>query len=129
LLAGGLVGLILLGVLANWVSPTELISATETLVQALRNLGVSGTIIVGALQVFIAVTGILPASLLGVVAGAIYGFVPGFLLVAVSTMAGAMVAFSLTRSLFRPRIVRRLRIFGQQDKLRADRSKGRETWA
>jgi hypothetical protein len=25
--------------------------------------------------------------------------------------------------------VRRLRIFGQQDKLRADRSKGRETWA
>jgi hypothetical protein len=26
-------------------------------------------------------------------------------------------------------VVRRLRIFGQQDKLRADRSKGRETWA
>jgi hypothetical protein len=26
-------------------------------------------------------------------------------------------------------ILRRLRIFGQQDKLRADRSKGRETWA
>jgi hypothetical protein len=25
--------------------------------------------------------------------------------------------------------LRRLRIFGQQDKLRADRSKGRETWA
>jgi hypothetical protein len=28
-----------------------------------------------------------------------------------------------------PGILRRLRIFGQQDKLRADRSKGRETWA
>src|SRR5262245_35454734 len=27
------------------------------------------------------------------------------------------------------RCLRRLRIFGQQDKLRADRSKGRETWA
>jgi hypothetical protein len=26
-------------------------------------------------------------------------------------------------------MLRRLRIFGQQDKLRADRSKGRETWA
>src|SRR5215469_3016737 len=26
-------------------------------------------------------------------------------------------------------LLRRLRIFGQQDKLRADRSKGRETWA
>jgi hypothetical protein len=26
-------------------------------------------------------------------------------------------------------VLRRLRIFGQQDKLRADRSKGRETWA
>ena len=29
----------------------------------------------------------------------------------------------------RTRHVRRLRISGQQDKLRADRSKGRETWA
>jgi diadenosine tetraphosphate (Ap4A) HIT family hydrolase len=28
-----------------------------------------------------------------------------------------------------PGTMRRLRIFGQQDKLRADRSKGRETWA
>ena len=26
-------------------------------------------------------------------------------------------------------LMRRLRIFGQRDKLRADRSKGRETWA
>ena len=34
--------------------------------------------------------------------------------------------------LFRERlsiVLRRLRIFGQQNKLRADRSKGRETWA
>ena len=30
---------------------------------------------------------------------------------------------------FKELYVRRLRIFGQQDKLRADRSKGRETWA
>jgi len=39
---------------------------------------------------------------------------------------------SLRRKLKRhrsPPPLRRLRIFGQQDKLRADRSKGRETWA
>jgi hypothetical protein len=33
------------------------------------------------------------------------------------------------RLLIRSAVLRRLRIFGQQDKLRADRSKGRETWA
>src|SRR5215469_12121108 len=32
-------------------------------------------------------------------------------------------------SMKRLRRLRRLRIFGQEDKLRADRSKGRETWA
>jgi uncharacterized membrane protein YdjX (TVP38/TMEM64 family) len=106
LLAVGLVGLVVLGIVAAWVSPAGLIDAADAMVQALRNLGFGGAIVFGIMQVFVAVSGILPASLLGVVAGAIYGFVPGFFLAAVSTMAGAMIAFFLSRSLFRPTVER-----------------------
>jgi uncharacterized membrane protein YdjX (TVP38/TMEM64 family) len=52
------------------------------------------------------VSGILPASLLGVAAGAIYGLAPGFLLAAVSTLAGALLSFLLSRSLFRATVER-----------------------
>jgi uncharacterized membrane protein YdjX (TVP38/TMEM64 family) len=58
------------------------------------------------MQVLVAVSGILPASLLGVGAGAIYGLVPGFLLAAASTLAGALLSFFLGRSLFRAAVER-----------------------
>jgi uncharacterized membrane protein YdjX (TVP38/TMEM64 family) len=54
------------------------------------------------LQSLVAVSGVLPASLAGVAAGAVYGLFLGFLLAALSTMAGAVVAFALSRSVFRP---------------------------
>jgi len=57
-------------------------------------------------QLLVAVSGILPASLLGVAAGVIYGLVPGFALAAVSTWAGALLSFFLSRSLFRATIER-----------------------
>lgn len=60
-------------------------------------------------QVLIASSGILPASLLGLAAGALYGIPVGFALAAVSTLAGAVVAFRLSRSLFRARMERLLR--------------------
>jgi uncharacterized membrane protein YdjX (TVP38/TMEM64 family) len=105
LLAGGLIGL--LGFcIATWVSPARLIAAIDASVRTLQNFGSGGAIVFGLLQLVVAVSGILPASLLGVAAGGIYGLVPGFLLVAVSTMAGALVAFSLSRSLFRPAVER-----------------------
>ena len=106
LLAVGLVGLVVLGIVAARVSPAGLIATSVALVQALRNLGFGGAIVFGILQVFIAVSGLLPASLLGVAAGAIYGLVLGFLLAAISTMAGAVLAFLLSRSLFRPTVKR-----------------------
>ncbi len=60
-------------------------------------------------QILVASSGILPASLLGLAAGALYGIPIGFSLSAVSTMAGAVVAFRLSRSLFRARMERLLR--------------------
>lgn len=105
LLAVGMVGLAGLGIAIS-LSPPGLIAATDASVRTLRNLGFGGAVVFGILQVLVGVTGVLPASLLGVLAGAIYGLVPGFLLAAVSTMAGAVVAFFLSRSVFRPTIER-----------------------
>jgi uncharacterized membrane protein YdjX (TVP38/TMEM64 family) len=106
LLAIGLAGLIVLGIAAAWISPTGSSGVTRTLVQTLRNLGSGGVVVFCILQVFVAVSGILPVSLLGIAAGAIYGLVSGFLLAAVSTMTGAEFAFLLARSRFRPTVER-----------------------
>jgi uncharacterized membrane protein YdjX (TVP38/TMEM64 family) len=106
LLAIGLAVLIVFGIAAAWISPTGLSSIICTLVHTLRNLGFGGELVFCILQVFVAASGILPASLLGIAAGAIYGLVWGFILAAVSTMAGAEFAFVLARSLFRPTVER-----------------------
>ena len=104
--AAGLVGLIVLGMVAAWISPERVISAAERLMQIVRGLGVRGAVVFAIVQVLVAVSGILPASLLGVGAGAIYGLVPGFLLAAVSTLAGALLSFFLSRSLLRATVER-----------------------
>jgi uncharacterized membrane protein YdjX (TVP38/TMEM64 family) len=104
--AAGLVGLIVLGMVAAWISPEGVIGAAERLMQIVRGLGVRGAVVFAIVQVLVAVSGILPASLLGVAAGAIYGLGPGFLLAAVSTLAGALLSFFLSRSLFRATVER-----------------------
>jgi uncharacterized membrane protein YdjX (TVP38/TMEM64 family) len=68
----------------------------------------AGWLLVVLVQVLIVVSGVLPASLVGVTAGALYGVPLGFALAAGSTMAGAVLAFALSRSLFRPLVARRL---------------------
>jgi uncharacterized membrane protein YdjX (TVP38/TMEM64 family) len=107
IVAVGLVSLILFGMVAVWVSPEGVIGAAEKLMHVIRQLGIRGAVVFAILQVLVAVSGTLPASLLGVAAGAIYGLVPGFLLAAVSTMAGALISFFLSRSLFRASFLRR----------------------
>lgn len=106
IVAVALVCLILLGMVAAWVSPERVIDAAEGLMSIVRELGVGGAVLFAMVQVLVAVSGILPASLLGVGAGAIYGLVPGFLLAATSTLAGALVSFFLSRSLFRATVER-----------------------
>jgi uncharacterized membrane protein YdjX (TVP38/TMEM64 family) len=93
---------------------------------ALRTMGPTGWIAVGAAQVLVAASGILPASLIGVAAGAVFGLPIGFVVAAVSTLAGAMLAFLLSRSVFRPVIARRLE---RSPRLRnIDRAVGRDGW-
>ena len=105
-IAVGMVGLIGLGLLAAWISPERVIGIAEKLMRIIRGLGARGAVIFAIVQVLVAVSGVLPASLLGVAAGAIYGLVPGFLLAAASTLAGALFSFFLSRSLFRASVER-----------------------
>jgi uncharacterized membrane protein YdjX (TVP38/TMEM64 family) len=104
ILAVCLGGLIAFGIFAAWASPQQATDAAQSLMHVLRGLGLSGAILYAAVQICVAVSGVLPASLLGVAAGAIYGLVPGFLLAATSTLAGALLSFFLSRSLFRPAV-------------------------
>ena len=104
--AAGLVGLIVLGMAAAWISPDRVIGGAERLMDVVRALGVRGAVVFAIVQILVAVSGILPASLLGVAAGAVYGLVPGFLLAAVTTLAGALLSFFVSRSLFRATVER-----------------------
>lgn len=126
ILAVGLVSLIVLGMVAAWVSPERVIGAAEKLMYVVRELGIRGAVVFAMVQVLVAVSGILPASLLGVGAGAIFGLVPGFLLAAASTLAGALLSFFLSRSLFRASVKR---LVSRRPRLRnLDARIAREGW-
>jgi uncharacterized membrane protein YdjX (TVP38/TMEM64 family) len=76
--------------------------------EAIAATGTAGWIGFAALQVVVSVSGLLPASALGIAAGSIYGIGVGFTLSAASSLAGAALAFALSRSVFRPWIERRM---------------------
>ncbi len=76
---------------------------------AIAGLGATGWVTFAGLQIVVSVSGILPASALGIAAGSIYGIGLGFALSAASSLAGAAVAFGLSRSVFRPWVERLMR--------------------
>lgn len=84
----------------------DLLARLDAVLQAVRDLGSAGGVVFAAVQVLVAVSGVLPASLLGVAAGALYGLPGGFALSGASTLAGAALAFALSRSVLRPAVAR-----------------------
>ncbi len=98
-------GLVATGVLAGH-SPDLLVARMEGGLQAVRDLGGAGRALFAAVQVLVAVSGILPASMLGVAAGVLYGLPAGFLVSGAGTLAGAVLAFALSRSVLRPAVSR-----------------------
>jgi uncharacterized membrane protein YdjX (TVP38/TMEM64 family) len=114
------------GVVGMQLWPDAVIDAAERLIFTARGLGGVGLVVFALLQAFIALSGILPASLLGIAAGTLYGVAAGFLLAAVSTMAGAVLAFLLSRSAFRPAVER---VCARRPRLRnLDALVGRDGW-
>lgn len=111
--AGGALLLLLLalaGGQAAWGSPVAMVQQGLFF---LRGCGVAGPAVLAAVQVLIALSGAVPGSLMGLAAGAAYGLLPGFALVAGGSLVGAALAFGLSRSLFRAAIERLLLRHGQ----------------
>ena len=71
----------------------------------LRAFGAIGWLVFIGLQLLVAVAGFLPASLLGLAAGAVYGVAFGFSLAATGVLLGAEISFILTRSGLRSMLI------------------------
>jgi uncharacterized membrane protein YdjX (TVP38/TMEM64 family) len=119
ILIGGLIGARML--------PGAAVAHFESVLGRIRDLGPEGIVLLAFIQVGIAVSGFVPGSLIGILAGTVYGVAEGFSLAAFSTMTGGLLAFLFARSVFRPLAARfvaqragRLRDF--------DASLAREGW-
>ena len=95
------------GLHASGLSLPTLARGTDALA-AIAALGATGWITFAGLQIVVSVSGVLPASALGIAAGSIYGMVR-LHLAAAGSLAGAAAAFGLSRSVFRPWIERLMR--------------------
>jgi uncharacterized membrane protein YdjX (TVP38/TMEM64 family) len=94
--------------------------------ERLRAQGWEGQILFVLLEALVALIGFLPASLLGIAAGATYGLWLGFGLSAMGMMVGATAAFAVARSALRPAVVK---LFGDRMVLnRFDASVARDGW-
>lgn len=124
LLAIGVGGAAAAVAVAGWGrNPAEIIAATRELLAA---AGIAGPMLFALLQIAVALSGVIPASLLGIAAGAIYGLWAGFALAAVGSLAGALLAFGLSRSLLRASVER---LVARHRRLRGlDRSLTRRGW-
>jgi uncharacterized membrane protein YdjX (TVP38/TMEM64 family) len=91
------------------VWPQALVGISGSIADGLRGssrIGWGGFLLI---QVMVAISGFLPASLVGVSAGAAYGMTFGFATASISTLTGVVVAFLVNRSLLRPFIEQKLR--------------------
>jgi uncharacterized membrane protein YdjX (TVP38/TMEM64 family) len=93
--------------------------AVLSVLNRLRGLGPLGWLAFIGLQTLVALVGFLPASLLGITAGAVYGVKLGFGLASVGLLIGAEISFVLTRSGFRKTLVNLLKSRRTFDRLDA----------
>ncbi len=100
----GAAALLLAGLAAARLWPGGVADLVGRAVATVHGAGRLGVVAFALLQVFVAASGVLPASLVGLAAGALYGIPRGFALASITTLAGAWLAFRLSRSLLRPRI-------------------------
>ncbi len=102
-------GIVLLtGLVEARLLPVSILAHIEDGLSRVRELGTVGMIVFAAIQIAVAMSGFVPGSLIGLVSGAVYGIPIGFPLAAFSTLAGALLAFLLSRSIFRPLLVKLL---------------------
>jgi uncharacterized membrane protein YdjX (TVP38/TMEM64 family) len=96
--------LLIASLAASLLLPHGFAATVVTITTKLRALRTIGWVIFVVAQASVALVGILPASLLGIAAGAVYGIPLGFMTSGIGVMLGALIAFALSRSAFRPLI-------------------------
>jgi uncharacterized membrane protein YdjX (TVP38/TMEM64 family) len=94
--------------LAGRLWPQQIVAIAGAVMSMTHALGGMGWALAALVQLLVAVCGILPASVGAFACGLAYGIGAGFVLSASGTLAGALLAFGLSRSLFRPLIARLL---------------------
>lgn len=108
-----------LSVAADW---------SQSLTEWAETSGPGGWAVFMLAQTVIAMVGLVPASLLGVAAGGVYGVVLGFALAAGGTLVGGWISFMLARSLLRPWVERMLARRGPSRLVRLDAAVTRDGW-
>lgn len=102
-LVGGFLLVILAGgFFAAHMGSGDLAGTSEAWLAQLQMLGRGNWGMFLLLQTLVAISGVVPASLVGIAAGAVFGLAFGFELATCSTLTGAVIAFALGRSVFRP---------------------------
>jgi uncharacterized membrane protein YdjX (TVP38/TMEM64 family) len=126
-----LLGLAVLG--TGWMAALRLQREFEMLRLTLQNYAlalqaymVSDWLAFGIGQTLIATSGVLPASIVATMAGAVLGFGPGLVVSAASTMIGGWLAFSLSRTALRKPISRL--VVRHQSVARLDQALTSEGW-
>ena len=104
LLLGAVAAVALAGIVLARARPDETLRIAHVLSNLDHAAGGAGWLVVAAAEVAAALCGIVPASVIAVAAGTIYGTVPGFLVCAPAILVGALIAFQLSRSVLRRRV-------------------------
>lgn len=99
---------------------------TTAAIAAIHGTGLAGLLALFGSQFLVAATGLLPASLLAIAAGAAFGLVPGCAISASGVLLGALASFAISRSMFRPLVARYLARSVRLD--RFDRALARDSW-
>ena len=86
------------GAATTLLFPHAALETSQRLAGAARGAGATGVVLFALAQALVALSGILPAALLGVAAGAVYGLKFGFGVAAAATLAGAWLAFAASRA-------------------------------
>jgi uncharacterized membrane protein YdjX (TVP38/TMEM64 family) len=104
LLAAVIAAVVCAPVAAHFLWPGQCAVLLVRGVGALHGMGVAGGVLFIAGVCVLALIGVVPGALLGIAAGGVYGVVCGFITSAIGVLAGAIIAFSLSRSALRPLI-------------------------
>jgi uncharacterized membrane protein YdjX (TVP38/TMEM64 family) len=112
--------------IAQYVWPQAITQIFRELINAVGSLHGLGWPVFVLVMAIVAISGFLPASLVGVSAGVAYGAIFGFATASISILTGAAVAFLLSHSLLRPIIERKLR--GRPQLSNVDGQIGSQRW-